>query len=96
VTEQTDPTKRPVTAEEWNAKFLREGIARIAADLRRLAEEVERTTVGIDRIGRPGRDNYGQVAAEVDHVVSWGFANLKTESLIRSATDADIARAKGE
>lgn len=88
--------KRPETNEEWNAKFLREGIQRVAANLRDLADEVERATYAVDHVGKPGRPNYGAAALEVHHALAWGFANLNADQIIRYATDADVARAKGE
>lgn len=94
--EQTDTSKRPETNEEWNAKFLRGGIDTIAGKLRELADRIDRTTYGIEHIGQPGRANYGQVVVDVHHELAWGFANLNADNLIRYATDADIARAKGE
>lgn len=94
--EQTAAGKRPETNEEWNAKFLREGIEKIATRLRDLADEVERATHAVDHVGKPGRATYGHAVIEVAHALSWGFANLHADNLVRYATDADIARAKGE
>lgn len=93
---ESPETKRPETNEEWNANVLRAHIQTVAAGLRHLADEVERATVGIGKVGKPGRANYGLVAVEVQHALAWGFANLNADNLIRYATDADIARAKGE
>jgi hypothetical protein len=95
MTDQTVP-KRPETNEEWSAQFLREGIQKVAANLRDLADRVERATHAVDGVGRPGRPNYGSAAGEVSHTLAWGFANLNVEQLVRYATDADVARAKGE
>jgi hypothetical protein len=96
VPDQTDTTKRPETNEEWNAQFLREQIRNVAAKLRSLADEVERATYAVDHVGKPGRASYGLAAVEVHHALAWGFANLNADNMIRYATDADIARAKGE
>ena len=89
-------TKRPETNEEWNAQFLRNEIHKVVGKLHGLAEEVERAVIAVDRIGKPGRPNYGAAAQEVQHALAWGFANLNADNMIRYATDADIARAKGE
>lgn len=64
-------------------------VAKIAAKLRQMAEEVER---------RPVRDNLHDLkpdhsyhAAETAHTLSWGFANLNLERLISAASEADRA-----
>jgi hypothetical protein len=89
-------TNRPETIEEFRAKALRDSAAATAAGLRRIANEVEQEAGKLDRIGSPGYATYGSVAESMLHAVMWGMANLRLERLARDATDADVARAKGE
>lgn len=87
---------RPETEEQWHAKFLRDGIAKRAADLRRLAADIERAADGIGRVGQPGNPTYARIVEEIVHELNWGIANLCVENLIGHAAGADIARAKSD
>ena len=89
-------TKRPETNEEWSAQFLRNEIQKVTVSLRSLAEEVERAVHAVNGVGKSGRPTYAAAAQEVQHALAWGFANLNADNMIRYATDAYIARAKGE
>lgn len=85
------------TQEQWNTEFLIRDIGRIAQDLRDLADRIEHYKNHVPKIGTgPGWTSYGQIAYDVVHDVTWGFANVHVDRVIRHATDADVARAKGE
>lgn len=85
-----------MTLEQVHADQLRQGGAKVAAELRRLAAEVERETAKADRIGQPGVATYGRVAEAIQHAVLWGIPNLHLPELASYAADADVARARDE
>lgn len=62
----------------------------IADRLRRLAEDVDRARSGV---GKPGAmvGSYAEIAAEVQHTVLWGMANLNLDNLTIAARRADEA-----
>jgi len=80
--------------EQYGAKFMREGVARRVRRLRDLADRIERDGEnGIVR-AEAGKGTYGTVASNLLHEVTWGVANLNIETLLATATDADIAHAR--
>jgi hypothetical protein len=92
--ETTDPRTR--TVEQFEVQSLHRYFARAATMLRELAEEIERTERGLDRIGQPGYNSYSQIAADVQHAVATWHMNAHLEQIPLAAADADMARVKGE
>lgn len=90
------PPRREMTDEQYNAKFTKDAIRNAAARLRRMAEDVERLTISVDKVGNPGFASYGQVAAEVVSEVRNGLFNLHVENVVTYASQADIARAEAK
>ncbi|ALJ19551.1 hypothetical protein [Microbacterium sp. No. 7] len=56
-------------------KQTRERIERIVADLRRMADEIEREA---------GRESLDNAVSQTIHTLSWGWANLKLSILVDS------------
>lgn len=88
-----------VTVEQFVVKQrLRPGLGRIAADLRRLADEIEGMQGDLGRVGvgPSGRPTYGHVVARVQSRLHNTVAVLGLDGLTGDAAEADVARAKGE
>ncbi len=79
-----------------HAEMMKHRVQSISARLRDLADEVDRHAQNIDKVPAPGSATYGTIASRVAHTVLWGVANLHMDGLATDATDADIARTKGE
>lgn len=86
--------KLPPSVEQYAAGHLRDRIQGVAARLRDLAERVDRFADDVSRVGGPGRSSYANVAAEVQHEVLWGLANLSLDGLTQAAETPDLARAR--
>lgn len=89
-----DDTAR--TAETLSAEHLRKGVASRVRRLRDLVDRIEYDAERAIKEAEQGRGTYGQVVGNIDHDISWGIANLQMSTLMSTATDADIAHAKGE
>jgi hypothetical protein len=88
-------TPHPKTQEEWHAGRLEKVIDQLAAQLRSIADEVERTKGGISRLGKAGRTSYGSVAGDAQREIMHRIGQLRFDLLIETAAEADIARTKG-
>lgn len=82
--------------EQIHADFMFSRAVEIASRLRGMAEEIDRHANDIKLIGTPGHPMYGSIASRVQHALLWGLANLSADALTTDASEADIARAKGE
>jgi hypothetical protein len=92
----SDETKTLSGIEQMNAKHLREGTAVLVRRLRALADRIEHEAARNIEQAESGVSTYGQVVMSIEHELAWGFANLSAAQLGRSATEADIAHAKGD
>lgn len=84
------------TQEQWHASNMATAIDKVATTLGDLAEDVTRHKIGIQRVGSQGRPNYGTTALEVQREVLQRLGQMRLDLVIMYATEADIARAKGE
>jgi predicted kinase len=84
------------TAEQLGARFLREGVATRVRRLRDLADRIEREAERNIARAEDGRGTYGCATSNIVHELMWGLANLNVDSLLSTATDADIAHAEGK
>lgn len=85
----------PPTAEQYIAEQLRRRIRAVASDLRSYADDVERIADNVGESTRPDQ-KYGTAAQRLLSTVMNALPNLGLDSVVSLATDADIARAKGE
>lgn len=93
MSDQTTPApKRPETAEEIHADQLRKRVLKVAANLRHLADDVEREARGTDK----PQSSYAWVANNVTNEIMGALMNMQLGALSVDAAEADIARAKGE
>lgn len=92
----SDETKTLPTNEARNARFLREGGAVLVRRLRALADVIEHENERNMAAAESGTSTYGQVVSAIESKLAWGLANMNTGNLIHSATQADIAHAKGD
>ena len=82
------------SVEAFEAEFVQARITKIVDGLRRLASDIERNSAPmVEHAGRDGRHRYADIAAEVQHTLAWGTANLNLDQLTRHAGAADGARA---
>lgn len=82
--------------ERRAALFLREDARKIAQRLRAAADRIDyRTGVLADRAER-GQGTYGSIPSMVIHELTVELNDTPLTSLIRTASDADIAHAKGD
>lgn len=88
----TGQPKRPETVEEFHADQLRKRVERVATDLRRLADDVEREVRGTVN----PRSSYAWVAHNVTNEIMGALMNMQLGALSLDASEADKARAKGE
>lgn len=95
-TQSNESTQARPTNEQYGAKFLREGIVQRVRCLRDLADRIECDGEREIAQAEQGKGTYARVACEMVHEITWGVANLHLDTLISTAADADIARAKGE
>lgn len=84
------------TNEQYGAKFMREGVAARIKRLRDLADRIENEAESNIQRAERGKGTYGRVVGDIEHEIAWGVANLNMSGLMSTATDADIAHAKGE
>lgn len=89
-------TQKKRTQETWSAGLMQKKILEMAVQLRNLADTVERSASTLSRVGSIGRPNYGAVAIEVQQSLLHGMSQLRLDLVTMYATDADVARAKGE
>lgn len=89
-------TKNLRSVEEMSADHLAQGIESRVRRLRALVGEIEREAKRTLNDAREGRTAYGRVVQNIEHSITWGVANLNLPTLMSTATDADIAHAKGE
>lgn len=92
----SEETKTLPTNEAWNARFLREGGTVLVRRLRALADAIEHENERNMAAAEAGTSSYGQVVSAIDNKLAWGIANLSVGNLVHSATQADIAHAKGD
>lgn len=86
-----DKGSDPITvrmAAHQHERYL-DRLADIAADLRSLADRVEREGEARPRFGAPENFDHVTGAAGVVHAVTWGVANLNLDILLADAADAD-------
>lgn len=88
-TTQLDPT----SLEAVYVKMLRDKVATVADELRRMADRIESATADTFDRGRPVA-SYAQAAERVQHEILWGVANLSLPSLASHAAATDLARAE--
>ena len=86
----------PDSAEKFCAQQLTRRAARMAADLRRLAERVEQEASQADRVPSPGLASYASIAANIQHQIMNALPNLQLNALTTLAQDADAARMQPE
>lgn len=86
----------PPTVTEMNVAKLDRRLDAIAEQLNRMAAEVRQHRARLTKVPAPGLTDYAGIAAEVQHVVLWGLANLAVDGLTRPAAEADASRARGE
>lgn len=91
-----DANTAPATAEAYAARNLQGNIIEIAGRLERLSGDIRRRAHDAERIGQPGCKTYGQMVGRITHEIMTTLALLNLNSLSTHATEADIARAKGE
>jgi hypothetical protein len=84
------------TNEQYGAKFLREGVAQRVRRLRLLVDQIEQESERYIQDAEEGAGPYGRAVANIDQLIAWGIANLNMETLAATATDTDIAHAKGD
>lgn len=84
------------TVEAYASMNLRRRIEQIAAELRKLADDVSVAGGYLDRVGEPGVSSYAYVAADVQNSVVGRLPNLSLDNLTMLAAEADVARARGE
>lgn len=89
-------TRKISTVEELCADQLARAIGARLRSLRKLADDIEGQAWRTLALAREGQGTYGRVPSEMEHAITWGVADLNLETLMSIATDADIARAKGE
>jgi hypothetical protein len=89
-------TGQPLSAEEYGAKFLREGVAQRVRRLREMADRIESEAKQNIARAESGQGTYGRVVGSLVHEITWGIANLHLETLMSTATDADIAHAEAK
>lgn len=82
VSEQTDIAKHL-------ARFYSRQVARIAAQLRDMADEVERRGNCVYDSSQDSKPDYVNAAGQVVHKVQWGVANLPLDTLLIAAADVD-------
>lgn len=88
-------SKRPTTVEEYGAQHLDHAIVAIRDRLRKLAEEIDLGRFALDKVGKPGRESYAGIAADVQSSVLWAVANMNLSGLVMTAFEADRARQRG-
>jgi hypothetical protein len=64
-------------------------IAGIAARLRSLADEIDREAERVHRVSSVRAASASNIAHDVVHTLTWGFANLHMGSLVQAAADFD-------
>ncbi|QYN17490.1 hypothetical protein [Amycolatopsis sp. DSM 110486] len=79
---------RPTMREALGDEIVR-NINRTAAQLRELADQIERDGASVARIGTPGVPTAGSIAARVVHAVHNGLAGMALDGLIRAAGNFD-------
>lgn len=80
------------TWQQKSAEILANRIARVAADLRVLADRCESYARQTTSTDQPPA-SFANIASGVQHQLLWGVANLAMDSLVQAAYDADAARA---
>lgn len=71
------------------AERVEDKIFRIANNLRRLADEVEREAARLNQFAAKDIPAGGETASNVVYAVAWGMANLNLNLLIQAAADYD-------
>jgi hypothetical protein len=92
----TDSPIANCTVESMSADQLATAVRKRAAYLREVADRIERYADDVPAVSGNVLRNYGGVAQDVVSVLASMWPNLNLSRLIDAATDADIARAKGE
>jgi hypothetical protein len=77
-----------------NRAHAKRRLEKTAADLRRLAETVERTALDLDRVGTFGYETHTRVVGSVLHEVTTFLANMHLETAFDYASEADVALAE--
>lgn len=85
-----------LTVEQHRANFLRESVATRVRRLRNLADRIEQEAERNIKRAEAGSGTYATVAHDAIHEAMWGLANLHLETLASTASEADVAHAKGE
>jgi hypothetical protein len=92
--ESTTPARK---VEQVHAEFLEQRIRGVAANLRDLAETLDRAANSVGKVGEKGwPGKYITIATDVQHKVLWRLANLTLDRLPTDAAAADGARAAVE
>lgn len=81
--------------EKMSAQVLAESILEVASSLRDMADRVE-SSANLSVEGPQSGNGYADICSGVIHVLTWGIANLNLSRLVREASQADVARSKGE
>jgi hypothetical protein len=84
MTEATEPTFADRMSEDYTGV-----VAKLAAKLRQMADEVERRSIRTNL--HDMKPDHAYHAGDTVHTLSWGFANLNLERLISAAAEADRA-----
>jgi hypothetical protein len=74
--------------EAMAASHFKNRIERVVANLRRMADAVEREGQRVT----DGPSAYANVASSIQHTVLWGLANLHLDALTNAAANADEGR----
>lgn len=70
------------------AGFVR-SVSRTAADLRRIADDIERAAGRIDRVPSVGNTSAAALASNIVHTVMWGLANASVDNIVSAAAEYD-------
>lgn len=82
--------------EAYLADHLRQQIATTARELRNLADDIDRYTERVSRVGATGHDRYATVVAKLLCDLHNRLPILPTYHLVEMAAQADVARASAE
>lgn len=86
----------PATVEGFSARNAKRTAASIAAEMRDLADRIDREAEYFDKVGTSGVRTYASVAGDIQQKVYNTLANAGFGKMIQEAGEADRARGAGE